>query len=159
MELSIRSADAGDLDSLTSIAEEVGMMHVKALPQVFRAPGDGSAWQESLMRGTEDENAGILVAELDREIVGFVQIDYRAAPNNPMLLNRHYAWIDQIGVKSEYRGRGIGKALMEAASSWARDMGADQIELNVWEFNQRAISFYEELGYKTASRRMWKTLE
>jgi len=36
--------------------------------------------------------------------------------------------------------------------------GVKEVELNVWEFNQDAISFYEKLGYTTVSRKMWRSL-
>jgi GNAT superfamily N-acetyltransferase len=47
---------------------------------------------------------------------------------------------------------------MERAHAWALDKGINQIQLNVWEFNEGAIAFYEKLGYTVASRTMWKSL-
>jgi ribosomal protein S18 acetylase RimI-like enzyme len=43
---------------------------------------------------------------------------------------------------------------MAAAERWARARGAEEVWLDVWEFNGTAIGFYEALGYETVSRRM-----
>jgi ribosomal protein S18 acetylase RimI-like enzyme len=43
---------------------------------------------------------------------------------------------------------------MAHAQRWATERGLREIELNVWEFNQSAIAFYEALGYVTERRKM-----
>lgn len=48
--------------------------------------------------------------------------------------------------------------LMDEIQKWAIVKGATSIELNVFEFNYTAISFYERLGYQTLSRKMSKEL-
>jgi ribosomal protein S18 acetylase RimI-like enzyme len=45
---------------------------------------------------------------------------------------------------------------MEKMQEWTITKGATSIELNVYEFNETAISFYERLGYRTFSRKMSK---
>ena len=72
---------------------------------------------------------------------------------------RRWLVVDMIGVAATQRGQGVGRALMAHAHEWARGQGIFEAELTVWEFNQRAIAFYEELGYTTTVRRMWKELE
>ena len=47
---------------------------------------------------------------------------------------------------------------MDEMQAWAIAKGATSIELNVYEFNETAISFYERLGYQTLSRKMSKQL-
>lgn len=66
--------------------------------------------------------------------------------------------IDDLIVRKVFRRFGVGRALVERAHRWALDKQVNQGELNVWEFNQTAIAFYEKLGYRTASRRMWGSL-
>jgi hypothetical protein len=45
------------------------------------------------------------------------------------------------------------------AQAWAIAKGATSVELNVFEFNQKAIAFYEGLGYQTLSRKMSNDLK
>jgi ribosomal protein S18 acetylase RimI-like enzyme len=61
-------------------------------------------------------------------------------------------------VREDCRRRGIGRRLVREAERWARARGAEEIELNVWEFNASAQALYERLGYATFSRRMGKPL-
>jgi RimJ/RimL family protein N-acetyltransferase len=46
------------------------------------------------------------------------------------------------------RRRGLGAALIEAVSAWARDCGAGQVSLWVAEGNDRALSLYQGLGFR-----------
>ena len=50
-------------------------------------------------------------------------------------------------VLPEFRGRGGGRALLGAALEYARDSGAHKVELEVWQDNARAISFYASAGF------------
>ncbi|MFQ6077792.1 MAG: GNAT family N-acetyltransferase [Thermodesulfobacteriota bacterium] len=65
---------------------------------------------------------------------------------------------DNLAVKQNFRRSGVGRSLIKRAHQWAVDKGLAQVELNVWEFNEGAIAFYEKLGYKTMSRKMVKSL-
>jgi len=46
--------------------------------------------------------------------------------------------------------------LLAAAEHWAAERGIEAIDLNVWDFNRGAAAFYEKMGFKTVSCRMWK---
>ena len=61
-------------------------------------------------------------------------------------------------VLPEYRRQGIGSALMRYAEDWARARGDRQIGLQVFQFNQPALSLYQQLGYETQSFWMIKSL-
>jgi putative acetyltransferase len=51
-------------------------------------------------------------------------------------------------VDSEWRGRGVGSALMEACIDWAREHGAHKVMLEVWPHNSAAIALYNKFGFK-----------
>lgn len=54
-----------------------------------------------------------------------------------------------IGVLADYRGQGVGKALIQAALQQARIKGLTRIELTVFENNKPAIALYKKLGFVT----------
>jgi ribosomal protein S18 acetylase RimI-like enzyme len=98
----------------------------------------------------------LLVAEVGGQLVGVVHAIVRDTPAIPVLVPRCYAVVDCIAVRSGFQNHGIGRTLMEKMQEWAIAKGATSIELNVFEFNETAISFYERLGYQTFSRKMSK---
>ena len=71
-----------------------------------------------------------------------------------MFARSWFAVLDSLIVAAAHRRKGIGTALAREAHKWALCNGVERAWLNVWEFNESAISFYESLGYQTIGRRM-----
>lgn len=60
-----------------------------------------------------------------------------------------------MGVLKDYRGRGLGRRLIEAALAHARDKnGIEKVELTVFESNTRAAALYESAGFVLEGRRL-----
>jgi GNAT superfamily N-acetyltransferase len=95
-------------------------------------------WRERLATWDEDEDA-VWVAEEGPRAVGFACLRLRADPAGPLLDNLH--------VRPDRRGAGIGRRLIAAAAGWlaARDPDAP-LQLLVWEANAAARAFYGRLG-------------
>ncbi|MBO8176682.1 MAG: GNAT family N-acetyltransferase [Bacillus sp. (in: Bacteria)] len=62
--------------------------------------------------------------------------------------------MEDLGVTKSYQGQGLGKLLFQQAVQFAKEVGAESLELGVWEFNQHAIKFYEAMGMTTQARKM-----
>jgi ribosomal protein S18 acetylase RimI-like enzyme len=159
MHFIIREARPADYLDLNAVFEEADELHRRALPHVFQKP-EGLARRESFFAQIiEDKNSALLVAEKENHIVGFVHVFIRETPAVPIIVPRRYAVVENLAVTKRFRRFGIAKALMERAQRWAKTHKATQVELNVWEFNKGTIAFYRKLGYTTANRRLWKSLE
>jgi GNAT superfamily N-acetyltransferase len=78
------------------------------------------------------------VAEDGQRVVGLLHVFERPALEKPC-----EAVVQAIVVDAGERGRGIGKALMDAAESWARSKGLRSLVLST----RNAASFYTQLGY------------
>ena len=63
-------------------------------------------------------------------------------------------YIDDICVDENSRGMHIGTILFDAVKDLAKELDCDNIELNVWEFNESAMRFYEKMGMTTQRRFM-----
>ena len=81
-------------------------------------------------------------------------MELNESPPFNSLIPRKFAYINDFGVKNSYQRNGIGKILFEACVEWSKNNEATSIDLNVWEFNKKAIAFYEHFGMKSASRKM-----
>jgi ribosomal protein S18 acetylase RimI-like enzyme len=62
------------------------------------------------------------------------------------------AWNGGTGVAPEFRRRGVGKALIEAALAVYRERGARTATLEALVSNRPAISLYQSLGYEVTDR-------
>ena len=57
-------------------------------------------------------------------------------------------WIELIAVDDQVRGRGVGKRLLAKAEDRTREIGRDEIRLNVAVDNAVAIALYARTGYR-----------
>ena len=159
MEFSIREANQRDYEGLCRVFAEGDTFHSEALPYVFRKFDGPARTKEYISSIIVDENAGLFVAESAGQIIGAIHILIRETPNIPIMVPRRYAVIENLVVMKRFRRSGVGQSLVKRAEQWAMNKNVIQVELNVWEFNKGAIAFYEKLGYRTASRKIWKWLK
>jgi diamine N-acetyltransferase len=153
-EVSIRLASDADYAALGPVFAEAERFHREALPHVFRAP-QGHFPPAALFRHwVSGAGSAVFVADDAGELVGFVTARADSAPPEEILQPRTFVTVDLLAVRSDRRRRGIGRSLMEAVHGWARERRLGHVSLNVWEFNEHAIGFYEAMGYRTANRLM-----
>jgi mycothiol synthase len=60
--------------------------------------------------------------------------------------------IEPVGVAPAHQGRGVGRALLEAALQELRQRGAREARLGVWRRNRGAVSLYRQLGFRPRRR-------
>jgi RimJ/RimL family protein N-acetyltransferase len=56
-------------------------------------------------------------------------------------------------VAADWRGRGVGTALLAAAIEWARTRGLHKLSLSVFPHNDGAIALYRKFGFVEEGRR------
>jgi diamine N-acetyltransferase len=154
----LRQATALDYVPLLELFDEIDVLHRNQLPQFFHRPDGPAREQEFFQEVLNDEKAVIFVIEQDADLVGFVHVIVKDSPPIPIMVPRRYAVIDTLMVRACSKHQGFGRMLVKTAEDWSKAMGATSVVLNVYEFNQSAISFYEKAGYQTLSRRMQKEL-
>ena len=110
--------------------------------------GEGWCYDDELvLRDYWDDcfdRESILVAETKEDgIVGTLEVAkaYKARFG-------HFAVIRRFVVHPDYRGKGIGRTLLQYATEEAKRMGCSAIELSVDPDNRRPHSYYESLGFK-----------
>jgi ribosomal-protein-alanine N-acetyltransferase len=77
-----------------------------------------------------------LKAVSEKQMIGFIAGDVKRIEG--------IAWIATLGVLTEYRGRGIGAALLQACEA---QIPVNRIRLCVRPSNEIAIGLYERFGY------------
>ena len=86
---------------------------------------------------------GMLVAEEGGEIVGYVAVGRATRLES----NQHVADIRGLAVAPDHQGRGLGRALVQAALDAARERGARKVTLRVLAPNTAARALYESCGF------------
>jgi ribosomal protein S18 acetylase RimI-like enzyme len=93
----------------------------------------------------------VLVALIDGALAGYIQLsDVRIPVTDARSTDQE---LFALYVAPERQGRGIGKALMQAALGHERMRRAARIFLDVWDENVRAITLYTRFGFEPAGRR------
>jgi aminoglycoside 6'-N-acetyltransferase I len=113
------------------------------------SPSDHDADIQRYFDGTQGQLL-VLVAELDGRIVGFLELDERKyAPGcdaSPV------AFVEGWYVDADARGRGVGRALIEAAEATARAEGHLEIASDTELDNADAIAAHLALGFEEIER-------
>lgn len=84
----------------------------------------------------------VLIAEFESEISGYALYfnNFSTFKGKPGI------YLEDLFVKPEYRGKGIGKALFESIIKTAKEKNYGRVEWSVLKWNQPAINFYESRG-------------
>jgi RimJ/RimL family protein N-acetyltransferase len=139
----VREAAPADAEPLIAhvrrILEEPGVC-------ITRAPDEFTLTLEQERKFIADyalaDNCVFLVAEADGEIIGLLTL--RGGTRRSL---RHEAEL-VVNVAKEWRGRGVGTALIQHSIDWAKQTGVlTRIELKVFTRNKPAVRLYEHLGF------------
>lgn len=86
--------------------------------------------------------ADVLLACCGPQYAGFALF----FPNYSTFLARAGVFLEDLYVKPEWRGKGIGRALMVRVAQIARERGCGRMEWEVLDWNEPSIGFYKRLG-------------
>jgi len=86
--------------------------------------------------------AEVIIAEWDGAPAGFALFFH----NYSTFLTKPGIYLEDLFVKPELRGHGIGKALLSELARLAVERGCGRLEWSVLTWNTPAIGFYEKLG-------------
>jgi len=139
MKFIIRPTEPKDAESIGQLAKEF-INYLRSIGDDAEQRFDAKAYLRDGF-GTNPAFSGIVAEQAD-EILGYLlyhpgyDADYAARTLH----------IVDLYVSEQYRGQGIGRALMEKASEICRTFGGTQLFWAVYEPNESAIRFYEKLG-------------
>ena len=117
--MEIRFAETRDIPGMINLLLQVGEVHHRIRPDLFRA--------------------GVL---------GYCFCILQVRENDPVLLDDRTLYIDDLCVDEACRGKHVGQALYDHTVAYAREIGCRTVTLNVWCGNDSAMHFYEKQGLK-----------
>ncbi len=139
--MQIRSAIADDAAAISTLLAE--LEHPTTSDEVAaRLPG-------LLEQGDE-----VLLAVVDGAVAGLMTLHVLRLLHRAGAMGR----ITSLVVTASRRGRGVGRALVEAAETRFRARGCAYAEVTSHGRRSEAHAVYERLGYAKTHVRLWKTL-
>ena len=151
----VRLAHLDDLERLWPLYEQLDEHHRLQRPDIFQVPEGPRRSAEFLKERIDNPDCALFVAEHADRIVGLATVMVREKPETLVKRYERFAEIDEIVVDPTYRRKRIGGLLFDACRTWAEKQTAiAAIRLNVFEFNEEALSFYSNKGFKTLQRTM-----
>ena len=132
----IRPAVADDVPAILSLVRELATYE--------RAASSVVATEADLAAALFGPSPAVFchVAEEDGAVVGFALWFL----NFSTWLGRHGLYLEDLYVQPAYRGRGLGKALLETLVGIARERGYGRVEWWVLDWNSPAQAFYRSMG-------------
>ena len=149
----VRLARENELERVNELRKQVNDIHVAGKPDVFK-PGFDEVLQNHIYTIWNDPEQSIAVAEKDGVICGFAVLHHINRPESPFMKERDFLDIDEFCVDEAFRRKGIASEMIAFIREFAKEKGFHRIELNMWEFNQDALAFYEAAGFRTFRRYM-----
>ena len=143
--MEIRFAGAQDIPGLIDLLLQVGEVHHRIRPDLFRS-GAQKYDEEALAKLLADSTRPIFVAVEDGRVLGYCFCIVEITERNPVLMDDKTLYIDDLCVDENCRGRHVGQVLYDRAVSYAREIGCRTLTLNVWCGNDNAMRFYENRG-------------
>ena len=134
--LTVRSASQSDLEGLTILFDQYR--------QFYQCAPDLAAARNWLKKNIEHERSVIFVADSGGTLLGFTQL-YPALCSVDLV---DYFVLYDLFVVEAARRQGIARALMNAASDWARAQGAARLDLETARDNYPGQALYGDLGYE-----------
>ena len=136
MEIQITEATAADVPLILELIR--GLAEYEKLSDQVTATED--KLRDTLFGARP--GADVLLARVGGECAGFALF----FPNYSTFLAKPGVFLEDLYVKPEWRGKGIGKALLLRVARIARERGCGRFEWEVLDWNAPAIGFYKSLG-------------
>ena len=136
MPLTIRPATPADVP--------VVLQFIRDLAEYERRPHEVVATEELVHDSLFGAGpaAEVLLAEEGGEAVGFALFFH----NYSTFLARRGLYLEDLFVRPEHRGRGVGRALLARLAAQALERGCGRFEWSVLDWNEPALEFYRSLG-------------
>ena len=131
----LRKTEIDDSALILELIKEIAV-YEKMLDEVIATE---ESIRESIFKRKEAE---VLIAEFNGETIGYVLYFF----NYSTFIGKAGFYLEDIYIKPEYRGRGIGKEIFRIIANIAYEKGCERMEWSCLNWNTPSIKFYKSLG-------------
>ncbi|HEX5715561.1 MAG TPA: GNAT family N-acetyltransferase [Thermoanaerobaculia bacterium] len=137
-EVRVRPADEMDISAIVVIDEKIGG-HYR--PEV---------WERRVGYYLRRDPEASVVAEADGRVVGFMLGEVRSGEFG---IEEPTGWVEHLGVDPGFRGKAVGRQMLDAMLEHFRRRGARSVQTLVDEEMGEILSFFSALGFQPSTLR------
>ena len=137
-------AKPADREAVNALAEQVHRLHVGWRPDLFRMP-EQMYTEEQFLEAIEKKE--LFCAWQDGRMVGYINA-HVAEYDYPSVVSRREYVIEELGVREDCRGQGIGTQIMREAAALAKAFGCTCLRLGAYAENEDGLAFYRKMGFR-----------
>jgi len=157
MKVAIRKYRGSDRASFVRLMEELQdyLVAIDDLKRMRRLPEFGKNYTKRTLEKVANNNGIIYVAETERRIIGLVVgiMPEQTKEELLELIPSKRGNVLELVVENRYRGKGVGKMLMESIEDYFKQNGCTVLGVEVFSPNKNAYLLYSKLGYR--ERTIW----
>lgn len=153
--ITIATATTRDADVISALSSEVQSLHAEALPHEFKPTPEATQPVDRILEILTEPDNRIFLAHVDDEPAGYLYCQIIRRDESWATYERNQVYVHQMAVHSRHREKGVGTALVNAATELASELGIQRLGLDVYAFNSEAISFYKNRGFQVVRHVMW----
>ena len=140
MSISVRYANENDCEVILNFIKELSI-YEKLEDQVVATVED---IKETIF---DKKHAEVLLLEADNQAVGFALFFM----NYSTFLGKANIYLEDLFVKETHRNNGYGKMLLQKLATIALERGCERLDWSCLDWNEKAISFYKQIGAQPLS--------
>jgi len=150
----IREACTKDYDQINELFWQSDLYHFNNEPYIYEKTNEGYRSKEYVESMILDKNSVFMVLAEEDKIIGFIYAYEEIKGILPFHKKRKYIVIDNIIIDEKHQNRGYGQQLLNFMIEYAKEKKYNDIMLNVYCFNEKAIDLYKKHGFKTLTQDM-----
>lgn len=157
-DIKIRKAIEQDYKAVNVLYYETYNFYHQNIPKTYKKTLKNILPKGTFLNMIEDKKGLALVAEGDCGVVGVLYATIEKENGDEVTRGYHRVSIDELSVGSAYTNRGIGSMLMQEVEKWTEKKKIKDLTVLVYAFNEKAIKFYENNGYRPYSIKLDKKI-
>jgi putative acetyltransferase len=140
----VRAGEPGDAASFLDLWKAV--VAERRFVRTERAEHSVGYYRRRHFRHTWTDDQASIVAVAGDRVIGHLSVS-----REDSAATRHVASIG-MAVAADWRGKGVGSALMAEAIEWARQFRVEKLALSVYPDNAAALALYRKFGFQEEGR-------
>jgi putative acetyltransferase len=138
--ITIRAARPSDAASFREMW--VGVVAEQRYVRTAEVTRTTRSFKKGFRNAVTDDVANLMAVDASGRVVGNLYIERERHP-----VNHHVATLG-MAIAPEWRGKGLGSALMSEALRWAERVGIEKVALSVYPGNAAAQALYRKFGFE-----------